>query len=58
MLNVCEHLSWRFGFSDVRSMASVTFGILFLYASIIFGKSKEPRETRVIKLSQKFSILQ
>ena len=39
-------------------MASVTSGVLFSYASIIFGEfycsgSKEPCKTRIIKLSQK-----
>ena len=66
MLNVREHLSWRFGHvwrSRFLNLASVTFGILFSYASIIFGEfyfgeSKEPCETRVIKFSRKLSILQ
>ena len=66
MLNVREHLSWRFGNvwrSRFLNLASVTFGVLFSYASIIFGKfyfgeSKEPRETRVIKFARKLSILQ
>ena len=45
------------------NLASVTSGILFSYVIIIFdefnfGESKEPRETRVIKFSQKLSILQ
>ena len=66
MLNVREHLSWRFGFarrSRYLNLASVTSGVLFSYESIIFGEfyigeSKEPRETRVIKFSRKLSILQ
>ena len=66
LLNVHEHLSWRFGYvwrSRCLNLASVTSGILILYARIISGKfyfseSKEPRETRVIKLLQKLSILQ
>ena len=45
------------------NLANATSGVLFSYTSIIFDmfyfcESKEPRETRVIKLSQKFSILQ
>ena len=66
MLNVGQHLSWRFGHvwrSRFLNLASVTSGVLFSYASIIFGEfyfseSKEPRETRVIKFSRKLSILQ
>ena len=66
MLNVREHLSLRFGYvrrSRFLNLASVTSGVLFSYASCIFGesyfrKSKEPRETRVIKFSRKLSILQ
>ena len=45
------------------NLASVTSGVLFSYASIIFGEfyfgeSKELRETLVIKFSRKLSILQ
>ena len=61
MLNVCEHLSWRFEYvwhSRCLNLVNVTSGVLFSYASIIFGESKEPHETRVIKLSWKLSILQ
>ena len=66
MLNVHQHLSWRFGYiwrSRFLTLASVTSGALFLYASIILGQfylgeSKEPHETRVIKFSRKLSILQ
>ena len=66
MLNVREYLSWRFGHvwrSRFLNLASVTFGVLFSYASIIFGEfyfgeSKEPCETRVIKFLRKLSILQ
>ena len=66
MLNVGEHLSWRFGYvwcSWCLNLASVTCGVLFSYARSIFGKfyfseSKEPRETCVIKLSRKLNILQ
>ena len=66
MLNVGEHLSWWFGHvwrSRFLNLVSVTFGVLFPYASIIFGEfyfgeSKEPRETRVIKFWRKLSILQ
>ena len=47
----------------VFKFGECTFGVLFPYASIIFGEfyfgeSKEPRETRVIKFSRKLSILQ
>ena len=66
LLNVREHLSWRFGFvwcSQYLNLASVTSGILFSYASIIFGEFyfgelKAPLETHVIKFSRKLSILQ
>ena len=66
MLNVCEHLSWRFGYIwclRCLNLASVKSGLLFSYASIIFGEfyfgeSKEPCETRVMKFSRKLSILQ
>ena len=66
MLSVREHLSWQFGYvwrSRFLNLASVMSGILFSYASIVFGEfnfgeSKEPRETRVIKFSWKLSILQ
>ena len=40
MLNIGEHLSWRIGYvwrSQFLNFASVTSGVLFLYASIIFG---------------------
>ena len=67
MLNVREHLSWRFGYiwsSLCLNLASVTSGVLFSHASIrsIFGEfylgeSKESRETRVIKFSRKLSIV-
>ena len=61
-----EHLSWWFGFVwclRYLNLASVTSGILFSYAIIIFGEfnfgeSKDPHETRVIKFSRKLSILQ
>ena len=47
----------------VLNLASVMFGVLFLYASIIFGQfyfgeSMEPRKTRIIKFLRKLSILQ
>ena len=66
MLNVGEHLSSRFGYvwcSQCFNFTNVRSGVPFLHASTIFHKfhfrdSKEPRETRVIKLSQKLSILQ
>ena len=66
MLNVHEHLSWRFGHVwclQFLNLASVMFGILFSYASIIFGQfyfgeSMEPRKTRIIKFFRKWSILQ
>ena len=66
MLKVGEHLSWRFGYvisSRFLNLATVTSGVLFSYASIIFGEfyfgeSKEARETRIIKFSRKLSILQ
>ena len=57
LLNFGEHLSWQFGYvwsSRCLNSESITSGILFWYASIIFRgfdfhDSKEPRETRVIK---------
>ena len=66
MLNVREHLSLHFGYvccSQCFNAASLMSGVLFSYASIRFREfyfcnSKEPRETHVIKLSQKLSILQ
>ena len=64
MLNVREHLSWRFGYvwrSRFLNLVSVTSGVLFSYASIIsgefyFSECMEPCETRVIKFSRKLSI--
>ena len=52
MLNVREYLSWQFGFvrhSRYLNLANVTSGVVFSYASIIFGefyfgKCKEPHE--------------
>ena len=41
MLNVREHLSWQFGYvrrSECFNFTSVTSGILFSYASIIFDE--------------------
>ena len=59
-------LSWRFGYIwclTCLNLVSVKSGVLFSYASFIFGefyfgKSKEPCETRIIKFSRKLSILQ
>ena len=62
MLNVPEHLNLRFGFR--LTFAIFKFGeyhvwrSIFIYASIIFGESKEPLETCVIKFWRKLSILQ
>ena len=66
MPNVGEHLSWQFGYVwRLRglNLEGVTSGVLFSYASSMFGEfyfseSKEPHETRTIKLSRKLSILQ
>ena len=66
MLNIREHSSSRFGYvwcSRCFNFTSVASGVLFSYAfiwyfvSFIFATLKEPCETRVIKLSQKLSIL-
>ena len=63
----CRMLNVRdLGTSDIRGVLiflSVTSGVLFLYASILFcefyfGDSTEPHETRLIMLLQKLSILQ